>query len=108
MQPDKQVERTIPFAGEDGEAYYVEVTSSIGNIPVRIDSVDIIEEGAETSKVSVNYQIDSDHPDCPDLEQIDESETLRIMETLKNRVPEFIKQVLVEAAEQESGETIPS
>lgn len=100
--------RYIPFEDEDGNHIYFQVQSSQGNIPVRIDGITILEEQGDRSQVGVDYQIDSNHPDCPDLEKIDEEETLRIMSALKENVPRMVQELLNEAAEYERNQGVIS
>lgn len=102
---DNQVERVIPFQDEDGNPIYFQVKSSLGNIPVRIDGMKVIESHGDQSKVSIDYQIDAEHEDCPDLTQISEDETIRIMSALKENVPKLVNEILEDwVTEDQSGD----
>lgn len=94
----------ISFEDENGAPLYFRIPSSAGMIPIRIDGVEVLNRSSERSRISVEYQIDEGHQECPDLTQIGDKETIHIMTVLKEKVPEMVVEMLEEARELEQEE----
>lgn len=98
---DSNSEDYIRFEDDEGKPIHVFVRSSVGPIPVRIDGVKVLDRSSERSRVSVDYQIDAEHDQCPDLEKVTHEETMRIMMVLKEHIPKIAQEILHDAAEEE-------
>lgn len=104
QQDETETKQTIPFQDEEGNPLYFRVNSSAGLIPIRIDGMTILEEDEDQSKVSIDYQIDAEHADCPDLSEISEAETIKIMSTLKEQIPKMVNELLEDSVKHHHGE----